>query len=216
LEGEAAVEDDLFVPGGNQGVLEGPPAAQVTAMIDAAKDDFKVVLLTAVSSGLRLGELYALRWSDIATDWRTLTVSRSNRRGDITDPKTTAGARTVPIFPTLRKALKEHKVASRFTDPDDLVFPDQLGRPENPFTVAHRELRVTFEAAGLEEKAFTFHSLRHFAVSRLIEAGANILLVSKIAGHASPDITLRVYSHLMSDGADKAADAFDPAVSAVG
>jgi integrase len=204
------------LPGREPKKVVAPPADQVTATIAAAEGDFKVVLLTAVSSGLRLGELYALRWDDIADDWRTLTVARSNRRGVITDPKTEAGSRTVPIFPTLRKALKEHKVASRFTGPQDLVFPDPLGRPENPFTVAHRELRAALKAAGLEEKAFTFHSLRHFAVSRLIEDGANILLVSKIAGHASADITLKVYAHLMSDGADKAADAFDPAVSAIG
>ena len=175
----------------------------------------KIVLLVAVSSGLRLGEIYALRWCDLADDWRTLKVTRSNRRGVIGEPKTSSGVREVPIFPTLRKALQEHKLASRFAGADDLVFPDPVGRPQNPFTVVYRELRATFKRAGLE-RAFTFQSLRHFAVSRLIEDGANILLVSKGAGHGSPDITLRVYGHLMNDGASKAADAFDPAVAAIG
>lgn len=72
-------------------------------------------------------------------------------------------------------------------------------------------MRCAFKKAGLPERCFGFHALRHFCVSRLIEDGANILLISKLAGHASADITLRVYAHLMSDGADKAADVYDPA-----
>lgn len=104
----------------------------------AAEGDFATVLLMAVSSGLRLGELYALRWCEVADDWRTLTVTSSNHRGVITAPKTLSSARTVPIFSTVRKALKEHKVASRFVAADDLVFPDAVGRPVNPFVTAQR------------------------------------------------------------------------------
>jgi integrase len=192
-----------------------PPAKEVTRMIAAAAGDFRTVLLVAASCGLRLDELYGLRWGDIGKDWLTVTVASSNRRGVLTEPKTKSGKRTVPLFPSARKALKEHKLASRFGADGDLVFPDYFGRPVDSLHVADRALQAAFKAAGLSERAWRFHSLRHFAVSRLIEAGANIVLVSKVAGHATPDITLRVYSHLLDDGVEKAADAFDPASALV-
>lgn len=52
--------------------------------------------------------------------------------------------------------------------------------------------------------------LRHYAVSRLIEQGANVLLVSKVAGHARPSVTLDVYAHLFKEGLAEAAERFDP------
>jgi integrase len=58
--------------------------------------------------------------------------------------------------------------------------------------------------------SFHFHDLRHFAVSQLIAQGANVLELARVAGHADPSITLRVYSHLMDDGLARAADCYDP------
>jgi len=55
-----------------------------------------------------------------------------------------------------------------------------------------------------------FHDLRHYAVSKLIEQGANILLVSRVAGHARASMTLDVYAHLLVDGLSEAATRFDP------
>lgn len=55
------------------------------------------------------------------------------------------------------------------------------------------------------------HDFRHYAVSQLIAQGASILLVAKIAGHARPDVTLRVYAHLFAEGLADAAERYDPA-----
>lgn len=84
---------------------------------------------TPGGSTSRCGEIFGLRWSDVADDNRTLTVERSNIDENLTDPKTESGSRTVPLFPTARKALLEHRMASPFKDAEDLVFPDELGRP---------------------------------------------------------------------------------------
>jgi integrase len=54
------------------------------------------------------------------------------------------------------------------------------------------------------------HDLRHYAVSRLIEQGANVLLVSRVAGHARASVTLDVYAHLFREGLAEAAERFDP------
>jgi integrase len=63
---------------------------------------------------------------------------------------------------------------------------------------------------GLPDLSFRFHALRHHAVSALIAEGARITLVSKVAGHATPDVTLRVYSHLLGEDIRAAADIYDP------
>jgi integrase len=54
------------------------------------------------------------------------------------------------------------------------------------------------------------HDLRHYAVSRLIEQGPNVLLVSKVAGHTRARVTLDVYAHLFREGLREAAERFDP------
>jgi integrase len=69
-------------------------------------------------------------------------------------------------------------------------------------------LRATARAKLRE--TLRLHDLRHHAVSRLIEEGANVLLVSRIAGHAKPSVTLDVYSHLFAEGLEEAAARFDP------
>jgi integrase len=58
--------------------------------------------------------------------------------------------------------------------------------------------------------AFRWHDLRHFAVSTLIAQGADILTIARIAGHKDPNVTLRVYSHLMRGAIAEAADRFEP------
>lgn len=67
------------------------------------------------------------------------------------------------------------------------------GYPERPPDWARREFLPARKRAGLRD-SLRLHDLRHYAVSRLIEQGANVLLVSKVAGHARPSVTLDVYA----------------------
>lgn len=124
-------------------------------------------------------------------------------------PKTEAGERGVPVFPSVRKAILEHKAASSFKRDEDFVLCDVLGRPLDPAATVKTERAAMFKAAGLPARAFRFRDLRHYAVWRLIAEGASILL-TRIAGHAKRDVTLRVCSHLMHDAVLEAADSFDP------
>jgi integrase len=143
--------------------------------------------------------LLALRWEDVDFAGSAITVRES---------KTAAGERRVPIFGSARKVLLEAKACSRFSRPEDYVFPTVVGTPENPAAWSSLEFYYARRRAKLRE-TLRFHDLRHYAVSRVIEQGANILLVSRIA-HAKPSVTLDVYSHLFADGIDEAAVRFDP------
>lgn len=169
-----------------------------------------VVLLLAAACGLRRGEIYGLRRGDVSDDWRTLTIRRSNIAGGMQEPKTEAGVRTVPRFASARAELREHKMRSGFKAADNLIMCDVLGRPLIPANEVRRERADLFEKVGLPDDAFRFPDLRHYAVSQLVRHHVDILLLSRIAGHSDPSITLRVYAHLTTADVEAAADAHDP------
>ncbi len=188
--------------------IEPPSRAQVEAVIAAATAETARVITLAATSGLRRGEIFALRWADVDFEARTLRVGASNHAGTINEPKTQAGTRLVPMFGSVRRVLLEQRAASRFKRPEDLLFPTAAGTPERPDNWIGREWYSALKRAGV--KHFRFHDLRHFAVSQLIAQGANVLQLARIAGHADPSITLRVYAHLMDEGLAEAALRFDP------
>jgi integrase len=177
-----------------------PTHTEVDRLVAAASERGRPVLQLAASLGLRRAELLALRWADVDVEAREVVVRES---------KTEAGERSVPMFGSARKILLEVKAASRFKRPEDLVFPTVVGTPERPADWARREFLGARKRAALRG-TLRLHDLRHYAVSCLIEQGANVLLVSKVAGHARPSVTLDVYSHLFADGLREAAEKYDP------
>ncbi len=89
-------------------------------------------------SGLRIGELIALRWRDVNLADGRITVRAS---------KTDAGARAIDLLPALRDELAAVKADGR-PDPDALVFPTQTGGPMNPSNVRNRILAPAVERAN--------------------------------------------------------------------
>ena len=86
-------------------------------------------------------------------------------------------------------------------------------RSKNFFLIGNADEKdVRKVATKLEQfrETFRLHDLRHYAVSRLIEQGANVMLVSRIAGHAKPSVTLDVYAHLLEERIEEAAVRYDP------
>jgi integrase len=171
----------------------------------------------ALGTGLRLGELRALRWGDIDRERRLIRVKRAYSRQEIRRPKTDAGVRSVPLFPSVQGALRE--LAARAVErgryaPDELVFSSMRGTPLQPSNFRQRVWDPAIRLAGLEAEGYRFHDLRHTCVSRLVAAGADVKLVQAVAGHANPLITLKRYSHLLDARVTEAAERFDPARTA--
>jgi integrase len=177
-----------------------PTHGEVDRLLAAARPAARPVLEIAASLGLRRAELLRFRWADVDFEAREVVVREA---------KTEAGERVVPMFGSARRVLLEAKARSRFKRPEDFVFPTVVGTAERPADWARREYLYARGQAKLRE-TMRLHDLRHYAVSRLIEQGANVLLVSKVAGHARPSVTLDVYSHLFTEGLREAADRFDP------
>jgi integrase len=194
-----------------------PTASEVVRIIEAARPDFRPVLHVAAGLGLRRGELYGLRWRDVDFAKRVVRVETSNIRGQLMDPKTDAGNRLVPLFESARKALAAWQLRqpAERKQPDSLVFADPFGRPFNPAVEVEHQFQHALRKSKLGERAVRFHDLRHYAVSQLIAQGANVLQIARVAGHADPAVTLRVYAHLFEDGLTEAAMNYDPMATAV-
>jgi integrase len=197
---------------------------EVRQLLAAAEDGYYRTLFTAAYiTGARSGELLALRWGDIEFDdgrgrgrvyiRRTLSRARANReeavRPRFYPPKTKAGTRTISIPPALVSLLKIWKLACPLSE-HDLVFPHVDGQPNCRDRVLKRGFRPALRRAGL--RRVVFHSLRHSCASAMIAAGAPVTEVQHRLGHASPAITLQVYSHWFRDGDTGAADRLADAV----
>jgi len=168
----------------------------------------------AATSGMRRGETLALRWRDVDLDGASLTVTQTvvvvNHKPSISPTtKTKAGRRRVSLDPETVAVLKRHKtrqgeerLAGRLPYYDgDLCFTREEG------SVLHPEaITKTFDrhrkAAGLPPA--TFHSLRHSHATALLQSGVSVRTVAQRLGHASPTVTMQVYSHLLP-GDDEAA-----------
>lgn len=168
----------------------------------------------ALGTGLRLGELRALRWRDVDRERRLIRVERAYSRQHVRRPKTESGVRAVPLFPSVDAALRD--IAARAVErgryaPEELVFGSVRGTPLQPSNFRQRVWLRALQVAALENEGYRFHDLRHTCVSRLVAAGADVKLVQAVAGHASPLITLKRYSHLLDARVTEAAGRFDPA-----
>jgi integrase len=199
----------LDIAGGKRRKITPPKPDEVASLIKHTREEAREAITVATVTGLRRGELFALRWEDVDFAKRTIRVHATNHAGHVTEQtKTEAGERFVPLFESARKVLAARKLRTTFNLPKDFVFGTSVGTPADPGNFVRREFKPALERAKLP--SFRFHDLRHFAVSSLIAQGADIKLLQAIAGHASATVTLDTYGHLMTERVSEAARLYDP------
>lgn len=172
---------------------------------------FGPAVAVALWTGLRQGELLALRWEDVNLAGRTLTVTHSlarlpspgGTRFVLDEPKTSRSRRTVPLTAPALAVLRAHRKASLGGNAHGLVFARPDGRPIDGTQLTHA-FQAALEAAGLPR--MTWHDLRHGFVSLLLGAGVPLPLVSELAGHSGIAITADVYGHLTAEAREGAMD----------
>lgn len=175
---------------------------QIRAIIDASTGDrLHALFVVAFSLGLRQGELYALEWGDI--DWHrgTMRIERqavSNRgKIELKPPKTKAGRRTLELADFVVAALRSRQAAAMAEGlaACPLVFPAPKGGHINRSSFAVRSWKPILKACGIDERGM--HHTRHSFATHALLAGCPLHVVSAILGHATPSITLNIYSHLI-------------------
>jgi integrase len=180
-------------------------------------------VMLAASTGMRRGEVLAVRWKDIDLDRATLQVAQvveETKAGvTIKEPKTDRSRRTIALPARLVTELRRHRkelAEQRLKlglgkDERDLVFPTFDGRMRTPRPFSKEFAR---EAAAAGVGHVTFHGLRHTHITHLLRSGVPVHVVSERAGHANPAVTLNIYAHMLPGQQEGAAAIVDAALSA--
>ncbi|MDR1892047.1 MAG: site-specific integrase [Oscillospiraceae bacterium] len=173
---------------------------RLVAFLSADTDLTKLGILLSLLTGIRVGELCALRWHSIDLGEMTLTIKETMQRvknlspGDaaktkiiITSPKSANGMRAIPLPSALAAVLKKMEA-----NPNAFVLTGNSKKYAEPRTVQKR-FKGVLKEAGLADT--NFHTLRHSFISSCAEAGFELKALSEIAGHSSVSITLGRYVH---------------------
>ncbi len=155
-------------------------------LVHAAEGQWRTMIHLAVRTGLRMGELLALRWSDVDLEKGQIRVCRSVSRGVVTTPKS-GRSREVPLCDDVLQALKAYRHLR-----SDLVFCTEQGGMLNKNRCKH-PIRRACRRAGL--RRIGWHVLRHTFASHLVMKGAPLKAVQELLGHATIEMTMR-YAHL--------------------
>jgi integrase len=195
--------------------LSQEEASRLLGAAVGTRDEALITL--ALRTGMRQGELAALRWEDIeftgkpsiavrqSADTRTKTRVSTTKTGK--ERKIHIGPRTVEVLKTPRaRQLEERMAATSWADPG-LVFPNTKGKIRRRDSVM-RSLRRFLEEADLPSEV-RFHDLRHTAGTLALQQGIPLHTVSRMLGHSDPAMTLRRYAHVLEDMREDAAQAMD-------
>jgi integrase len=195
-------------------------AEEVSRFLDVARDtDYYVYFATLLYTGLRRGELLALRWRNLDLGSGKLSVIETayklgNGEYRIKEPKTPQSRRTVILPPSLVELLKVYRFDQELLriqmgislNADDFVFIRLDGSPINPSAITLAFRRI-IKKAGL--KGIRIHDLRHTHATLMLKAGIHPKVVSERLGHANIGITLDIYSHVLPGLQEAAAEKFD-------
>lgn len=172
--------------------------SQVEAVAREARGMFSAAILVAAFTGLRAGELRALRWRDISFERSAIRVARNHPVGGEEDAPKSGSVRSVPLMDHAAAALDGLSRRARFTDPDSLVFCDEAGEKLTEDALRHA-LYEAMEAAGIDRKAFPArkgfvqHDLRH-TFGTLAAQVWPLHDVQAFMGHAHIATTM-IYAH---------------------
>ncbi|HEY2441151.1 MAG TPA: site-specific integrase [Solirubrobacteraceae bacterium] len=208
------VDDVEKPPIKRSGDLQVYSPQEVWALVRAAgSEQDAAIFLTAAFTGLRMGELIALRWRDVDFAGSAIRVRASYYAGHLTTPKS-GKVRAVPMAPDVASGLAQLGRRDHWTGDDDLVFVGAAGGYVDG-SALRRRYKESLARAGL--RPLRFHDLRHTFGTRMI-AKADIRRVQEWMGHADVQTTMR-YLHFAPRAEDAAlvAEAFRveaPAASA--
>jgi integrase len=188
-------------------------------LVAAEGDRLYAAFLLMATTGLRRGEALGAKWADLDLERGALSVRRAlvlvGNTPTISEPKTEAGRRSIPLAGQAVAALRAHRrsqaeerlaFADVYVDAD-LVFAQEDGSPVHPAHFLGAFHRIG-RGAGL--RSIRLHDLRHGWATRALEAGVPAKVVQEILGHSSAMVTLDIYSHVVpcmkSDASQLVAD----------
>jgi len=168
-------------------------AEEVPRLIASSKEPARTIIILATMTGLRIGEILALRWERVDLLRRTLLVADTGYKGHFGTPKTRASRREVPLASAVVRELKEHYLRSTDHSPRALVFATPQGVPLAADNLRKKSLRTACKRAGLPR--IDWHALRHTHGTLLHAQGTLLKVAQAQLGHSHMATTLEVYTH---------------------
>jgi integrase len=178
---------------------------ELARLLAEIPEPHRLLFEVLAASGLRIGELLALRWQDVDFGRRRLLIRRRWYRGTYAAPKSKYGRRDVPLTETMTQRLWQRRKDARGSE-DALVFPSAVGTPLGDANL-YKPFKAAAKAAGVPWASF--HTLRHTCATSLFRAGFNAKQVQGWLGHHAASFTLDTYVHLLPDDIGEAPEAFD-------
>ena len=170
-------------------------------------EPYRTMVSLIAATGLRIGELLALRWSALDLSVGTLAVRESVFEGKFQAPKTQRALRTIPLGPHAVKALSDHRSRAARNGDDDLVFGNRTGGALRESKLLKKALQPAAQAAGLGR--VTWHQFRHIHSSLLNDLNVPVKIAQEQLGHASISTTLNIYTHAVDASHRKAIEAVE-------
>ena len=196
-------------------------------LLEAARGSrLEALYVLAVTTGMRQGELLALRWQDVDIENGTVSVRRTLTRNggsvEMGEPKTKKSRRSISLTRRAIDVLQSHLerqlhemgvlLGDRYED-QGLLFTTSTGGPINPSNLRQKNLARLLKEARLPH--IRFHDLRHTCATLLLTQGTHPKYVQELLGHATVAITLDTYSHVMPGMSDHTARAMQDALCSV-
>lgn len=197
---------------------------QAEALTNTAKEKGEVayiVILVALQTGMRLGELFGLMWSDIDLKKGIIHIQRSlvtstTKGKRFEEPKTAKSRRKIPITQSVLREIIKYKKWQEWQahllgdkwEGMDLVVTNSMGKPLDAKNFTSRVFKKLLEKAGIDQ-SFKFHDLRHTHATLLLLQGVNAKVVQERLGHSTITMTLDTYSHLLPDMQESAVNALE-------
>lgn len=196
---------------------------QAKRLLETVRGDrLEALYVLALNTGMRQGELLALKWDDVDLGRSVLRVRRTLTHADkayvLGEPKTSKSRRTIRLTTSAVTALRAHlsrqleemERLSSLYQPGGLIFATETGSIVNPSNLRNRSFKPLMKKATLPP--IRFHDLRHTCATLLLSKDVNAKIVSEMLGHSSISVTLDIYSHLLPDMQEKAAEALEEAL----
>lgn len=171
------------------------PPADIQELLPRLSEPCRAVVVIAVLTGLRIGEILALRWKRVDLLRRTIEVAETFADGEFGSPKTRSSRRVIPMSESLGKTLEAHKSRSTRTKPEDLVFTTPNGTPLSSKNLYNRVLAPACDE--IERPRVSWHSFRHTHATLLAEVGESMKTAQALLGHSDLETTLNTYAHAL-------------------
>jgi integrase len=174
--------------------------SEINRLAHRLRNRKKTLVLLAAGTGLRMSELFGLKWQDVDFAGKQVSVLRSIVKQSVGPCKTEASQKPVPLDPRLVRTLRAWRRSARFRQPTDWIFASPVRQGKFPFwgqALLRHYIRPAAVKVGIT-KRIGWHTFRHSYSTLLKASGADIKVMQELLRHASTRVTLDTYTQAVT------------------